>query len=382
MKKHLFILLILLYSGDVCISQIQDNTHNLFSENNEISNIVKEIIKENLVNKQFVFLGESFHKSGSDLVYKTKFVKYLVEELGFKNIAFESDFYGLYLDKNPRNIYWTWYGANQCIELFDFIKEKNINIWGIDSQLHSNYSKRNFQFELKEKLNELKIPLTQSFISKTKYLVDYQFNAKKNITNSELNSYLNELDQITQIVNTLGEPFLLQSLKNLKSSVIIYTTEDIKVGMANRDRQMADNLDFLSKQFPNKKFIVWAANAHIAKTDSDYMGEATMGCEFLKANQNNSYHVAFASIKMPYRKLKKIEKQAKKKNCLLYYLPDRNKDYFIDIENAVKINNDLKNQKFLANLWSGPKKHLNTKWLEHFDAIVYIENGELTTFRK
>ena len=382
MKNILSILISFFLYQSFCFCQIESNTHSLLFDSGELSTKVKDIIEQNSNNKQFVFLGESFHQSGADLVYKTKLLKYLVNELEYKDIIFESDFYGLFLDKNPKNIYWTWFGANQCKELFEFLKKEELTLWGMDSKLHSIYSKQNFTSELEEKLKELNIKFSQDFVYVAEKLIKLQFKIKEELEDAEFNLFMSELNELLEVTSNLSDDFLFQSLKNLKSSAINYMADDYKDGIAERERQMADNLNYLSKKFPNKKFIVWAANAHIAKTDNTYMGDATMGCEFLKLNPNNSYHIAFASIKMPYRKLKKIEKQAKNSKNLLYYLPDLDNDYFIDIKQAIKENIGLKNQIFTAILWSAAGKDLKTKWLEHFDSIIYIENGELTTFRK
>jgi len=62
---------------------------------------------------------------------------------------------------------------------------------------------------------------------------------------------------------------------------------------------MAKNLDFLVKKFPEKKFLVWVANAHMSKVESEFMEGQTMGYDFVKLNPDISYHLAFTYIHMP-----------------------------------------------------------------------------------
>lgn len=112
------------------------------------------------------------------------------------------------------------------------------------------------------------------------------------------------------------------------------------------------------------------------------MGEATVGREYLKMNPENSYHIAFSSIKMPYVKLEKIKKRASRESDLLYHLPNLNGDYIIDVKSVIKENPELRDMKYHANLWSSIRRQRTINWLDYFDAIVYIENGELTRRRE
>ncbi|MEE1898699.1 erythromycin esterase family protein [Flavobacterium rakeshii] len=79
-----------------------------------------------------------------------------------------------------------------------------------------------------------------------------------------------------------------------------YTDRNQSVPKRNptRDTEMAKNLDFIVKQNPDKKFIVWLANAHMSKCNYEYMKGLTMGHQFRELNPNISYHIAFGSIKI------------------------------------------------------------------------------------
>jgi erythromycin esterase len=377
MRKLYFLAIIFL--PNLIAAQISENVYKL-SDTDGISQPVKNILIKNLKDKQFVFLGESFHKSGADLKKKADFVRYLVEEKGFKDIIFESDFYALFNNHSKDNLYAIWAQAEQCQELFKFLNSNGVTIWGVDNKFHTSYSKKEFPRDLRKFLEEEKIAFTKRYISIVDNILKFEFDLNDLMATEDLQYFDDETQRIFSDFELLEHPFWYQAIQNLKSCSLTYRAKNIKHSIAERDKQMADNLDFFANSYPEKKFIVWAANAHIAKTDSEYMGKTTMGVEFLKKNRNRSYHIAFGSIKMPYRKVNRIQRKRKSKKNLLHYLPNIDNDYFMD---NIEIRNEypeIANSPFYAKLWSGRKSHLKTKWLQHFDAIVFIEDGELSKY--
>ena len=74
---------------------------------------------------------------------------------------------------------------------------------------------------------------------------------------------------------------------------------------------MAKNLDDIVNNFSDKTFIVWLANAPMSKFEYDFMKGKTMGSQFVEMNPNISYHIAFSSIHMPYRRREKLKRQEK-----------------------------------------------------------------------
>ncbi len=377
--KKLFFLLVVLFPP-ILSAQIEDHVYELSDSSDILSETVKTIISKNIDNKQFVFLGESFHRSGADLRKKTDFVKYLVKEEGFENIIFESDFYALYNEHQQSHLYGIWSQAEQCQELFKFLDKHSVTIWGVDNKFHSSYSKKSFPGDLEKFLKSEGIDFSSRYISIVRQILESEFKTNDLIDPEDLLYFDDETEKILTHPKVHKNRFWLQAMKNLKSCSIVYRSKDIKLSIAERDRQMAENLIFFANEYPGKKFIVWAANAHIARTDSEYMGEKTMGVEFLKGEPDNSYHIAFASVKMPYRKTKRIERKRKSRKNLLHYLPDIDQDYFMDTKEIRSKYPELAGSPYYAILWSARKKHLKTEWLRHFDAIVFIEDGELAEY--
>jgi len=277
MKSFLF--LIVVFFPVFITAQISEHVYEL-SDKEVISQPVKDILSKNIKDKQFVFLGESFHKSGADLVKKTDFVKYLVNEEGFKNIIFESGFYALYNEHSKENLYGVWSQSEQCQELFTFLDKARVTMWGMDNKFHTQFSKSNFPIEFQKKLENEKISFTSKYMSIVDKVLKLEFELKDQLGKDDLEYFDMETQRILNALKHSNQRFWYQAIQNLKSCSLTYREKDIPLSIAERDTQMAKNLNFLGNYYPNKKFIVWAANAHIAKTTNDYMGKTTMGVEF------------------------------------------------------------------------------------------------------
>ncbi|MDX8552628.1 erythromycin esterase family protein [Tenacibaculum sp. 1B UA] len=380
--RKILLILILFFVNQIIFSQVENEIYELNSINNLLTNEVKIIINHNISKKQTVFLGEAVHYSGSDFLAKTEFVKLLVTEHGYKDIAFESDFFALLFDHNKRNLYSMWSKSNQCKELFDFLEKNKVTIWGFDNKLHSTYSYQNLTKKLLEILKEEGIELNTEFIRLIKLIIKNQYNSRKKLSQKQveyLKNYISKL-QVNELIKT--NKLWNQILKSVESAIEIYTVKDNssdKNRVQIRDKQMAENLDFLVKTNPNKKFIVWLANGHMSKSNSKLMNKQTMGFKFRELNPNNSYHIAFGSIKLPERKKKDIIKARKKSNNILSLLPSLKNNYFLHLRKVISKNIKLKNKVFndmyIFNLPSN-----KTKLLNHFDALVFIAKGKEVTY--
>ncbi|MGG6232112.1 erythromycin esterase family protein [Tenacibaculum sp. SDUM215027] len=381
MRKAL-LLLIVFFLNQIVFSQVEKEIYELNSISNLLTNEVKIVINHNVSKKQTVFLGEAVHYSGSDFLAKTEFVKFLVTEHGYKDIAFESDFFALLFDHDKQNLYTMWSKSNQCKELFDFLEKNKVTIWGFDNKLHSTYSYQNLTKKLLEILKEGGIELNTEFIRLIKLIIKNQYNSRKKLSQKQveyLKKYVSKL-QVNELIKT--NKLWNQILKSVESAIELYTVKDNssdKNRVPIRDKQMAENLDFLVKTNPNKKFIVWLANGHMSKFNSKLMSKQTMGFKFRELNPNNSYHIAFGSIKLPERKEKDILKARKKSNNILSLLPSLKNNYFLDSKKITSKNIELKNKIFndmyIFNLPSN-----KTKLLNHFDALIFIAKGEEVTY--
>ncbi|MDN3593479.1 erythromycin esterase family protein [Zunongwangia endophytica] len=368
MKNRITILIFLISFSKISFAQIEKHIYQMNSIDKLLTEDVKNIVSENIDGKRIVFLGESAHHIGSDFLAKTEFVKYLVNERGYKNIVFESDFFGLYFDHKKYNIFPHWTRSVQCQDLFKFVEENEITIWGLDNQTHSYFTYHNFAKKLSEYLKQNNISVSDRFIPLTDKFIK---TAGDELGKDEVGYLLGSLDLL--LSNEKINPLWHQFLESFKSTVEIYTIHSSKKeGIPIRDEQMAKNLDFLVNQNPEKKFIVWVANAHMAKVEKDFMEGQTMGSDFVKMNPNISYHLAFTYIHMPWIKERKVEKAQKNQDNLLRYLPDTNQNYFIDSNGLIEENIEFSNKEYDA--FFGLNSDI-TNYFKQFDALIYIGKG-------
>ncbi|WMI67781.1 erythromycin esterase family protein [Mangrovimonas sp. YM274] len=366
--------LLMIFALNSIFAQIEKNIHELNSMESLLTKDVKEILDSNLAGKKVVFLGEAEHHIGSDFLAKTQFVKYLVLEKGYKDIAFEADFFGLYFEHDKINLYSFWSRSVQCEELFDFLKEHNVTIWGFDNQMGSGYTWDNFTRKLTEFLKTNSISFKENFIATTENYIKNRQKANSVLGKTDLEYLVYEVEKLLKDDKVIQDKLWHQFLESFKSDIIINSTHSrIAKAIPVRDNQMAKNLDFLVKTMPEKKFIVWLANAHMAKYEYDFMKGQTMGGQFVNLNPNISYHIAISSIHMPYRTGKKIEKWSNDQENLLNLLPSTENNYFIDSKQLIADHPDYVEKKFegMFNL-----EENKTNWFKHFDALVFVGKGE------
>jgi len=379
MKKTIVILFIVFGLNQI-LAQIEKNIHELNLMENLLTENVKEILGKNLTDKKVVFLGEAEHHIGSDFLAKTQFVKYLVLEKGYKDIAFEADFFGLYFDHNKINLYSFWSRSNQCKELFEFLNENNVTIWGFDNQMDSYYTWNNFTNKLAKFLKENSLEVDKNFIKLTENYIKNRRKANKVIGKSNLRKLVNEIEKLLKKDKVIIDKFWCQFLKSYKSDIIINSTHKSRTkGIPIRDRQMAKNLDFLIKTMPDKKFIVWLANAHMAKYEYDFMKGQTMGGQFVNMNPKISYHIAVSSMILPWRNKEKIKKWSKDKEHIIHFLPSIEENYFVDSKRLI-----YENAEYAVKEFDGMFKleKSKTNWFKYFDALVFISKGEKVNYPK
>ena len=285
MKKTL--ILILLFSSFVLFSQNPISKSIILSE----PPISKDFsfLKEELKDVQVVMLGEISHFDGNVFETKTEIVKYLVENMGFNVIAFESGIYDLWKAQNDiskganckqvfRNSLFSMWGKRKEFQSFVTFFENNkgnLKLFGFDHQITSvngilnlsndlfNYSKSiNHSIKLnKEDFNLLLESISNSSMFDESDISYQNFSSELNKLKQKLSQQKNSEENFywTQIVNgllTLGEDAFTR--QNLVSSFNCTSVDNI------RDKQMAENLLAYVKQNPEEKIICWGANQHFA----------------------------------------------------------------------------------------------------------------------
>lgn len=373
--KHKFLFCFYLLSFCGLSGQVHSYIYKFDSEEN-LSNRVKQVIRDNVRDKNIVFIGESVHYSGSDFIAKTKLVKYLVSELGFTDIIFESDFFGLYFEHDKSNLFSLWTKSEQCQSLFDFIEKNQITIWGFDNQLHSKYSASHFTSKLKDFLNQEHIIFDDKFLKLTDIVASSYYDTRKKLTKNEVEYLHRNLAILLGQEKIKNNDLWRQILESFQSALLIYTTHySLSKAVPIRDAQMAKNLNFIANKLSRKKIMVWLANAHMSMSDQKFMKGKTMGYQFLELYPESSYHIAVGSLNLPPRTSSQIEKNYLDSDNLIHFLPTFDENFFVDAKQIRDKYPEIADQVYDDNGIFNLNKS-KTNWFQHFDALIFIANGE------
>jgi erythromycin esterase-like protein len=174
-------------------------------------------------------------------------------------------------------VFGVWSKSVECIELAQYLEDqaKSFNpleLMGFDCQLTAQASEMQLCNDLENLRKALKLELDgwDVYISELQKLADFD--------GYESTPSLERFEQVMQVHQELSEAcasleipeilFWQQMLQSTREYLIIfYHFLHAKDALYNngRDSQMAKNLLWHLEQYPKRRFIVWAANQHIAR---------------------------------------------------------------------------------------------------------------------
>ncbi len=255
-----------------------------------------ELLRSAIGEAHLVLLGEQEHGDGSAYLAKSRIVKFLHKEMGFNILAFEADFFGVnkaWYDYKAgkksfntvlEQMYIFWQQSEMCRDLFEYIERSQethdpMVLAGFDAQLLSTISKTELVPSLDSMLQRHDVPIGDHdlhfFRTTLKEAMD-RFHDQE-ITPEEQLRFFNILRSIRdELKDKKIDPFRAQELDNIEGFMkhTWYWWIDRENDMVDnnyRDFQMAKNsLWLLNKKYRGNKVILWAANGHIAKTDTLY----------------------------------------------------------------------------------------------------------------
>lgn len=271
LKTNLFLFFILFALAPVSMSARQNNSAIVTGLNKVIKpiEILKgssdfadiNFLKETLKDKELIALGEVTHGTAEVFNYKDRLARFLVTNMGYKAIAFESDFIAIehmdnYITGKADSII---YVAGTAImqsnhSMIEWLRTYNrdkpdadkVHIYGMEVRNYTNIFKK--LLAVMPDLDKTDRDLMEGYLAKP--------------FNSEVSSQ--EMKGIKQMLSKLQAVQLSdinQHYMEMLSQLIGYEGK-----RPLRDGYMAKNAMWLKDRAKDNKLIVWAHNGHLAKT--------------------------------------------------------------------------------------------------------------------
>jgi len=379
-------------------SRGQDKTARIVNSLNEVIVPIKtmnpdssfsdlDFLKQTLENRDIVSLGEATHGTKEFFLYKVRLTQFLVSELGFKAIAFESDFSAVQL-------------------LDDFINNKVEEIDRGFGGFPLTQETRDMLFWLR-KYNQ-----TQTIQNRV-HLYGLEARGFSGISASILHSFNNLTAEskalLTRIRDTRYNALNKKDIKAVKSIIPqLYQEADLnKISLnrhyitlldqavnhyldrnsGKRDEFMADNVTWLQENTNAEKVIIWAHNGHLSK--SPLFGAPSMGTHLYRKFKFRYFVIATAfnqgsvSISVPKNgKIDWINKffpaVTSKNNYEYYFQQCKFPNFMIEISslNDHEVLTPFFSQNIVMRMVGATGGLLNNKLsiLKNFDLIVFFNS--------
>lgn len=256
-----------------------------------LTNLVRSVA-DSLSSYQIVMLGEPTHGEGNILEIKAALLKELVSQHGFTIIAFESGIYdlwkahqsntlGVYDVQNIKNgLFSIWSCSEQMVDLFSSLAiwKQNVQVIGYDFQFSGETASETLLDDLEILFKSNGIPMPDSsmvFWSTACTFMSENFDVPKNF---DIQRFLTLSDTFVSYLQkekkTYDNQVWIQIFKSTAALAIDYfenapSSKDEMTWRAkdsnSRDKQMANNLLFYRRLYPDRKIVCWGASAHFAK---------------------------------------------------------------------------------------------------------------------
>ena len=361
-------------------------------------------LKEELKNAQVIMLGEGSHFDGNIFEMKTKVVKYLYQEMGFKTIAFESGIYDVWKAQKDINkgyntkkafiksLFTIWAKKNEFqsfIEFYDKNKD-DLKLFGFDNQITGKYGDEELVKDLYEycEKNNFKFKLKRDDFS---LLLESMCVGVFDEGDISYNQYKLAL---TQLINNISAKpqneehfYWSQTIKGLlalgeQCNLNIQNINSFYHGLKDniRDKQMADNLLAYIKNHPNEKIVCWAANGHIVNNMSSVTNPIVkefipMGSYIKKELKDKVYSLATITASDSINLNDKWERTPLNTSSFEYYLKKQN---FKDENKFISSKQPEMEKPQLHRLFS-PITFIESRIDLLHDGYIYLNKSKLTT---
>ncbi|MBG6234405.1 erythromycin esterase-like protein [Pedobacter sp. CAN_A7] len=346
-------------------------------------------LKKTLAERSIVSLGEATHGTKEFFVYKDRLIRFMVTELGFNAIAFESDFSTVqrlddYINHKVDKLSGSYSGfplLKETRSMLSWLRQYNqtratpdrVHLYGIEARGFNTIS-ASILASLNNLTAESKALLTR--IRNT----SYSTLTKKDI--KEVQSILPQLYQEAELHET---PLTRHYVTLLDQDVGHFLERQF----GKRDKYMAANVSWILEQKNTNKMIIWAHNGHLSK--SSLFGKPSMGTYLYEKYKSKYFTIAtdfsegFVHIAVPKNgqvswENKYIPAVTTKNNYEYYFQQCKSPNFIIDISS-------LKDHQVLTPFFSdkrvlrmvgatGGLIRTRLSILENFDLIVFIKSTQ------
>jgi len=278
-------------------------------------------LKKVLKNVKVVGLGENTHGSREFFQLKHRMLEFLVTEMGFQGVAFESSYapcvaindYVLYGKGNREDVltgqgYVVW-DTEEVSDMIDWMRnynknvpdEKKVRFYGLDFGYNEAGAKKVSAYL--KKTGTLHTPAIDTLLQTIGYLGKENWPMKMDEVQNELKESMPRLQNLIGLLVENKEKLTIASNAHEFKEVLMYThvmeqflrntiqdsIPESASGNMVRSRSMATNLfRILDLDKSAEKVVVWAHNVHISIGKPE-TGEANMGYE-LKDKYGDAYY--------------------------------------------------------------------------------------------
>lgn len=360
-------------------------------------------IKSFYNNQQIIAIGEGTHGTSEFFKMKNKIIKTLVEKNNLDIIiAFENSFgstsnineYILYGKGNPRDLikrnFFSVWQTEELLELVEWIKQynsknnKKITFVGFDMQSSFDVLKLLKQSYNSDSLTEA----INEFRKIDSLIVKNPKEIAKSIKDLEI-----KLTIIEKIIKNNTYKIVTDSLKKIASQSIAVLKQYVgkynkPINLSYRDSCMAININWIAKNYNDKKIVVWAHNGHVMK-DAKQMGGYLANIfknNYLSIGQTtfNGSYTSFDNYGMS----KKSSLLLPYKDCYEYWLNKVDKDnWLLDlhrIEKNKSVNTFFNLEMEFRSIGFREQQYQfsDINILNNFDILIFIKESSPSTFMK
>jgi len=350
-----------------------------------------------------VALGENSHGSSEIFKMKNRIIQYLAANNGFDIFSMEANMpesYKLndYTAKgkgNPNKLiagmhFWTW-RTEEVLNMVEWMRKFNqpkqhIEFTGFDMQFYSGAidelrCKLKGNKKIESKIADLKNRLDE--INDRKQQIKQDRGITDNSQSEIILTFIQHTIE-TSAFETSDKAWLQQNIDIIRQYLKLNNNEW-------RDRCMADNFMWIKENNPNSKFVIWAHNGHIMKTEQamgSYLAQklgdnyATFGFTFFDGSFTASGNNGLTSFKAT-----KHEAIKAYPGTLEYLLNQLNEPIFILDLKRIKSDKNKDTEWLMKRLayrdigasGENPNEFFYRKISDDFDYLIFIRTSSPST---